>query len=205
MKIEQKSNYHHEDLRNILIKTAMRMLTQNGLSGLSLRAVSKEAGVSHTAPYRHFRDKTDLLEAIAVHGYNYLADACHRAEEKYPAYPQQQLFEAGMGYLSLVMKQPEIAHLMFSGTLSQEHCGETLSHAGDRAFQSLARIIENGKQLGIYEDRDTKDLCVTVLACIHGVAMMTLSGLIKRPKSKRQLKVLGERISDTLLLGLLTR
>ena len=203
--MQPKDNYHHGDLRNTLIKTATLLLTQHGVAGLSLRAVAKVAGVSHAAPYRHFRDKKDLLESIAVHGFNRLAEACEGAEKRYPESPQQQLFEAGMGYLSLVMKQPEIAHLMFSGMLSQEECSEALSQASAIAVQNLAQIIENGKRLGMYADMDTEDLTLTALACVHGIAMMILGGLIKQPKSKQQLQALGKRISNTLLLGLLKR
>ena len=205
MRAQPKQNYHHGDLRNTLIQTATLLLPQHGVAGLSLRAVAKAAGVSHAAPYRHFRDKTDLLESIAISGYYRLAEACQNAERRYPDSPQQQLFEAGMGYLSLVMGQPEIAHLMFSGMLSQENCGEALSQAGATAVRSLAQIIENGKRLGIYADSDTEVLTLTALACVHGIAMMILGGLIKRPKTKRQLQTLGERVSNTLLLGLLRR
>ncbi len=205
MQVQPKENYHHGDLRNTLIKTATLLLAQHGVAGLSLRGVAKAAGVSHAAPYRHFRDKKDLLESIAVHGFNRLAKACEGAEKRYPESPQQQLSEAGVGYLSLVIKQPEIAHLMFSGILPQEECGEALSQASAIAVQNLARIVENGKRLGLYADRDTEDLTLTALACAHGIAMMILGGLIKRPKSKQQLQALGERISNTLLLGLLKR
>ena len=205
MRARPKQNYHHGDLRNTLIQTATLLLPQHGAAGLSLRAIAKAAGVSHAAPYRHFRDKTDLLESIAISGYNRLADASQNAERRFPNSPQQQLFEAGMGYLSLVMEQPELAHLMFSGMLTKENCGEALSQAGAIAVQSLAQIIENGKRLGMYADRATEDLTLTALACVHGITMMILGGLIKRPKTKRQLQTLGERVSNTLLLGLLRR
>ena len=205
MRAQPKQNYHHGDLRNALIQTAIALLPQYGVAGLSMRAVAKAAGVSHAAPYRHFRDKTDLLESVAISGYYRLAEACQNAERRYPDRPQQQLFEAGMGYLSLVVEQPEIAHLMFSGMLSQENCGEALSQAGAVAVRSLGQIIENGKRLGMYADKDTEDLTLTALACVHGIAMMILGGLIKRPNSKRQLQALGERVSNTLLSGLLKR
>ena len=205
MRALQKENYHHGDLRNALIQTAIALLPQHGVAGLSMRAVAKAAGVSHAAPYRHFRDKTDLLESVAISGYYRLAKACQNAERRNPDRPQQQLFEAGMGYLSLVVEQPEIAHLMFSGMLSQENCGEAISQAGAIAVRSLAQIIENGKRLGTYADRDTEDLTLTAHACVHGIAMMILGGLIKPPKTKRQFQALGERVSNTLLLGLLKR
>lgn len=203
MRAQSKENYHHGDLRNALIQTAIALLPKYGVAGLSMRAVAKAAGVSHAAPYRHFRDKTDLLESVAISGYYRLEEACQAAQRRNRDRPQQQLFEAGMGYLSLVVEHPEMAHLMFSGMLSQEIGDKALSQA--IAEGSLAKIIENGKRLGIYADKDTEDLILTAHACIHGIAMLILGGLIKPPNSKRQLKALAERIYDTLLLGLLKR
>ena len=59
--------YHHGDLRRALIDAAQRLLESEGPTALSLRAVAREAGVSPAAPYHHFKDKSDLLEAVA-HG-----------------------------------------------------------------------------------------------------------------------------------------
>ncbi len=200
-----KENYHHGDLRNALIEAAIVLLAQHGVDGLSLREVAKAAGVSHAAPYRHFRNKTELLESIAALGYNRLEEACQLAAKKFPDDPERQFFEAGMGYLTLVMDQPEIAYLMFSGILSGQKRSEALSSAGTKAVQSLAQIIENGKQLGIYADQNTEDLTLTALACVHGISMMILGGLIKRPATKQQLRALGKRVSSMLLAGLLRR
>ena len=205
MRNPSRESYHHGNLRDALVKAAIPLLAEHGVEGLSLRSVAKVAGVSHAAPYRHFRDKTDLLESIAIRGYLRLEETCRQAGEKYRDDPERQLFEAGMGYLRLVMDQPEIAHLMFSGILSSENCGKELSDAGKNAVHSLAQIVENGKQLGIYADRKTEDLTLTALACVHGISMMILGGLIKRPTSKQQLRALGKRVSSMLFAGLLRR
>ncbi|MGH8286574.1 MAG: TetR/AcrR family transcriptional regulator, partial [Steroidobacteraceae bacterium] len=53
--------YHHGDLRRTLIETALTMLTEEGAWNFTLREVARRAGVSHTAPYNHFADKSALL------------------------------------------------------------------------------------------------------------------------------------------------
>ena len=70
-----KNTYHHKDLRGQLIQAAIALLPAKGANGLSLREVAKAAGVSHTAPYRHFKDKAALLAAIAQTGFERLSQA----------------------------------------------------------------------------------------------------------------------------------
>ena len=60
--------YHHGDLRRALMDSADAILERDGPNALSLRAVAREAGVSPAAPYHHFKDKDELLSAIAREG-----------------------------------------------------------------------------------------------------------------------------------------
>ena len=62
--------YHHGDLYSSLVKAAEDLLEEKGANALSLREVCQCAGVSHAAPYRHFRDKAALMEAVAKAGFN---------------------------------------------------------------------------------------------------------------------------------------
>ena len=61
--------YHHGALRDALLQAAERVLERDGLAGLTLRAVAREAGVSHAAPTHHFGDLTGLLSELAAIGY----------------------------------------------------------------------------------------------------------------------------------------
>ena len=56
--------YHHGDLHEEILCAACELLEQNNIASLSLRAVAKKVGVSHTAPYRHFKDKESLWKAM---------------------------------------------------------------------------------------------------------------------------------------------
>src|ERR1700681_3684518 len=61
--------YHHGALRDALLEAAERVLERDGLAGLTLRAVAREAGVSHAAPTHHFGDLTALVSELAAIGY----------------------------------------------------------------------------------------------------------------------------------------
>jgi AcrR family transcriptional regulator len=68
-----KSAYHHGDLRAALIREGIRQLEQGGIAKLSLRRLARGAGVTGSAPYRHFENRAALLEAIAAEGYRRIA------------------------------------------------------------------------------------------------------------------------------------
>src|SRR3954463_1866180 len=61
--------YHHGALRDALLQAAERVLERDGLAGLTLRAVAREAGVSHAAPSHHFRDLTGMVSELAAIGF----------------------------------------------------------------------------------------------------------------------------------------
>src|ERR1700710_1921232 len=68
-KSAEASPYHHGDLHEALLKAAERVLERDGLAGLTLRAVAREAGVSHAAPTHHFSDLTGLVSELAAIGF----------------------------------------------------------------------------------------------------------------------------------------
>ena len=70
-KATTKGSYHHGDLRSSLLEAAKAMLSESGIEGLSLRKLADRVGVSRTAPYHHFKDKNELLCAIAQEGFDH--------------------------------------------------------------------------------------------------------------------------------------
>jgi len=204
--MKPKTAYHHGDLRNDLIVAAERLLALKGVTALSLREVAKAARVSHAAPYRHFHDKTALIEALATEGFEQLRKGCEKAKRKYPADPARQLVEAGMAYLFYAIEKPAIVHLMFGGVLSLDDCGAELKQAADTAFGSLVQIVGTGQEAGIYQKSDVVELTLTAWSTVYGLSLMTTAGLLgKRTKSRAEVEKLGESVAGILLSGLLKR
>src|SRR4051812_50108449 len=61
-----ENTYHHGDLRDALIKAALREAEQGGTEAISIKALAKQLGVSQPAPYRHFADREALLAAVTA-------------------------------------------------------------------------------------------------------------------------------------------
>src|SRR5947199_8149999 len=86
--LDRHAPYHHGGLRDALLEAAERVLERDGLAGLTLRAVAREAGVSHAAPTHHFGDLTGLVSELAAIGFRQfnaaMAEAC-APDMPYPA------------------------------------------------------------------------------------------------------------------------
>ncbi len=195
--------YHHGNLRQALIEAAIPVLKKKGVVGLSLRGLATELGVSHGAPYRHFKNKKVLLEAIAISGFMALQQSCLEAARNFPDDPRRQLYEAGMGYIFYVARNPEVAELMFRPGLNPEESSPELCQAIESAGASLAAIIENGKHQKLYRKHETRDLLLTCLSTVHGLAMFISGGmLIDSTLSDDDIRILGRKVYDILLRGM---
>src|SRR5580658_10876521 len=67
--------YHHGNLKPALLRAAVELIAEVGPAAFTLREVARRAGISHNAPYRHFREKDELVAAVAAEGFERLAEA----------------------------------------------------------------------------------------------------------------------------------
>jgi AcrR family transcriptional regulator len=87
--------YHHGNLRQELLRAAEAALEARGIQQLSLRELSRELGVSHASPQRHFATKQELIDALAIVGFERLGSAMARAAEPPPPGFQHAFDESG--------------------------------------------------------------------------------------------------------------
>src|SRR3954462_8595472 len=104
--------YHHGDLHEALLKAAETVLERDGLAGLTLRAVAREAGVSHAAPTHHFGDLTGLLSELAAIGFRMfnVAMVAARASETLPV---MKAMATAKAYVAYAQTHPGMYSLMF--------------------------------------------------------------------------------------------
>jgi len=109
---EAAKPYHHGDLSRALVSAGRRILETEGPDALSLRAVAREAGVSPAAPYHHFKDKGELLDAVAGEGWVELGEAMARARAE-AASPAMALTEIGVAYIRFARENPALYRIMY--------------------------------------------------------------------------------------------
>jgi len=195
--------YHHGNLREELLDIALEVLIEKGVSDISLREVAKRAGVSHGAPYRHFKDKNILLGSLARRGFNQLATELSNVISDYPGDPQKQLVEAGVVYVRLAIASPELTQLMFGGRIDGDCWDSIEEDVGENAFQSLLNIVINGLNADIYKNEDSMSIALACWTSMHGLAMLYSAGQLDISSDHFDPDSLSRMISDMLLYGLL--
>ncbi len=159
--------YHHGDLRRALILAAERVLERDGPQALSLRAVAREAGVSPAAPYHHFKDKGDLMLAIAGAGFEGLSDAMRAAAE---ADPDKKLTTIGVAYVKYARDNPALYRVMYDCSRNEDSMPDK-AHDDDSGFSMVQdAMIRAG--IDPTNDLELKLCCISAWCSAHGVAEM---------------------------------
>ena len=125
--------YHHGDLRRALIDAAQRLLESEGPTALSLRAVAREAGVSPAAPYHHFKDKSDLLEAVAHEGWDLLNDQMTKARASQTSV-RDKLTSLGVAYVRFARDNPALYRVMYDCSRDKDSLPEHVHAQNDSAY-----------------------------------------------------------------------
>jgi len=171
-----QSPYHHGNLRQALLEAGEKLLETVGVEALSLRALSRETGVSHTAPYRHFVDKAELLAALAAVGFTRLADALGEVDAAYPDDPEQRYLAACHRYIELGRGHPAMYRLMFGQRQPGVGGQPELALAGHAAFSGLVAAMAQGQEVGIFRPGPVESLAMAVWAMVHGLTELAISG-----------------------------
>ncbi|MEU3524744.1 TetR/AcrR family transcriptional regulator [Streptomyces sp. NPDC038707] len=159
--------YHHGDLRAACLRAARELLEEDGSAALSLRAVARRAGVSATAPYRHYADRDALVSAVAAEGYRELAQ--HLAEAHPAPSTPDELAAVAVAYVQFALEHPALFRAMFA-----EPCDPTSAErvAATAAISEYVRSIVRATFPGV----DADALSTTVWALVHGLAFLHLDG-----------------------------
>jgi len=170
MRSDSRKVYHHGNLRDALINAGLQLIAELGVRALTLREIGARAGVSRTAAYRHFEDKSDLLAAISEAGFKQFADALEAARSGPHPNTASRLSAMALAYVQFATDHPAFIEVMFGSSLSAE--AKARGVEGARAFQILERTIAEGQQSGEFCDGDPKLLAQGVWAQVHGVSML---------------------------------
>ena len=173
------NQYHHGDLRRALLEAALRTIQKQGVHALTLRAVGDDLGVSRTALYRHFADKSALLAAVAREGFRLLRLELERAWEG--AGKGRAGFEAmGEAYVRFAIAQPSHYRVMFGSGFERAAADTELIEEGARAFLALLNALIAQQQQGLVRQDEPEQLAHFIWSLVHGIAMLAIDGAFRK-------------------------
>jgi AcrR family transcriptional regulator len=169
-----RHSYHHGNLREALLQGALRVIAELGPAAFTLREVARRAGVSHNAPYRHFRDKDALLAALAAQGFRELTRAMRDAGER-KSNTLDRLKQSGLAYVAFAVRRPEHFTVMFDAPVIACKDPEYLQ-ASQEAFNTLVNYIRNCQDQGQLPAGDTLERALYAWSLVHGIAKLAVAG-----------------------------
>ena len=168
--------YHRENLRETLLELAERTVAQSGAEALSLRQLARDAGVSHAAPARHFRDKRALLDALALDGFERLNRAMRDAAAT--SGPFDTRFRAiATAYVSFAVDNAALLGLMYS-VKHEADASEALIEAGRGSMRAAVTLFAEAQAAGAVLPAEPERLALVAFASVHGVAALATGDLL---------------------------
>jgi AcrR family transcriptional regulator len=156
------------------METAQEMLREEGGWRFTLRELARRARVSHTAPYKHFADKSGLLAELATFGHQQLRDRINSAtlrNEKSPHAEMVAIFHAHLGF---VRTNASLYRLMFSGDVAGAPIAHEEEPGGNATRAALRDCLSRGQERGAFRPGPVDGQARAAWAFVHGLSLLLI-------------------------------
>jgi AcrR family transcriptional regulator len=178
MKEKKTSPYHHGNLKEELLQTALEMIDKEGLDTITLRELTQRLGTSRTAVYRHFASKEALILGVIEKGYEHLnllftpifQDRTHSVAVRFEA--------MGRAYLDFAIEHPNLYRLLFGENFRHEReeiCDYKDENQATGLYALIGLLLE-AQEEGIIAQVNPMVQAAMVWASIHGLASLLIDG-----------------------------
>ena len=170
------SQYHHGNLRNSIIEAAIDIISSQGIEKLSIRATAKIIGVSHTAPYRHFKNKEELIVAVALKGFEKLGSKIDPIFQNYSNDVRELIFNAGKTYIGFAVENKNYYRIMFGNHILNKTGYPDFFEAYDSLFKQFTDIVYRYKNSdgNTFSYNDASVVTLSYFSMIHGYSSLII-------------------------------
>lgn len=191
----KSDTYHHGNLKESLLQTALEMIDKEGIEAITLRELSARLGTSRSAIYRHFSGKDALMKQVINSGFKKLDLAVSPAFNDEQKQLLERFHDMGMAYITFAIENPNLYRLLFGPALSREReemceedkpdlhrlkngdsSQEVVEHDDESGFHKLAAIIIQGQQQQIFKPGDPVLIATAIWALLHGLSSLVIDG-----------------------------
>ena len=194
---EKRASYHHGDLRSQLLEATRQLVEEKGPDNFSVSEACRRAGVSTAAPYKHFKDKTEMLREVAAAGMERQSLQMMTEIAPHPEGALARVIALGRVYVRFATTEPGVFRLMFtwSGDTAED---EALDKLGDEKFSVVQ--LEVAKCLGRQEiTDDDRQRAFMLWSFVHGLSFLSIDGKLSDGQMTPDLETLLEDIARRVI------
>ena len=188
--------YHHGNLKEALIRAALELIAAKGPAGFTFAEAARFAGVSPAAPYRHFRDRDELMADVARRGFELFALQLDRAWGNGAPDPLTSFERLGRAYLQFARSEPAYYSAMFEAGIPPNVSPE-LRDASERAYGVLRTAAEAlASRLPASRRPPPSMMALHIFSMSHGIASLFARG----DQANRRLPMMPEELLEAGML-----
>tara|TARA_R110002049_G_scaffold305726_1_gene503098 strand:+ start:2742 stop:3383 length:642 start_codon:yes stop_codon:yes gene_type:complete len=197
----QTKRYHHGNLRDALIIAAAELIENNASVDFAMIDAARRAGVSSAAPYRHFKDKDALLEAVSQLAFLGLTENTREVGKLHPVGSEVGMTALGKAYINFVIEHRAFYDLMWGdmGLRAFEAADIDLKTSG---FNVLVNSVHQWCDNNRLSEYDAQELAVKLWAMAHGLACLAMNHQLDKFLPDVDVCSLLESSTHTFLEGL---
>ena len=167
-----KTAYHHGDLRAQLITAVRDLVETHGPDGFSVSEAARRAGVSSAAPYKHFKDRHEILRGVVSEAMDRLHGAMEAAGAEHPVGSIEAVAAIGQAYVAFARAEPGVFRLVFSLTEGHENAPDLMAK-GESCFGVVVRAV--AECLGrAPDDAEVQRRAYILWSFVHGHSFLTI-------------------------------
>jgi AcrR family transcriptional regulator len=201
MKTEETQNkrarYHHGDLRSQLIEATRQLVEEKGPDHFSVSEACRRAGVSTAAPYKHFKDKTEMLREVAAGGMIRQSEQMIAELAPLPEGSRARIIALGRVYIRFATSEPGVFRLMFTW-MGETEDDQQLYALGDQKFEVVQLEVAkcHGRSEITQEDRQKAFM---LWSFVHGLSFLSIDGKLAEDKLPADLEAILADVAQRIV------
>ena len=201
----KKIKHHHDDLREEILEESLKIIYESGISSLSLRDVARRLNVSHSAPYRHFQGKEEVLLALGIKGFKLFSEYLNRdlplGSSKEEVILRFEIMRKN--YIDFSTDYYTLYHFMFGNNHLKSIHSPELEKLQEESFSTLIQQIATMRALSMIGDYPVFESAFFVFTIMHGFSTMKNNGVMQHLSSHFSYKEdMLEKIMEFVFRGM---
>ena len=170
----QTDTYHHGDLKESLIMTGLKLFNEEGIENFSIRKVAALCNVSHAAPYKHFKNKEELINAISEYVFSNFKSSLNEVAEEFKDNPFERIISLEKKYVWFMVENPDYLKFAFLtksqyGVVIEKNKLECEGYNAFNVFENCA--LDFLKSINVKRE-DYVQSIIAMWSMVHGLATM---------------------------------